>query len=92
MEAHLVFSSTVLVFWATAFIPWFLRDNRHYLFAGSWILLFVVRLGLSWDPSDMTRQVAVSFVTMCIATSGGVVLYLYERRKKEQGNENTGEE
>lgn len=92
LEPEHLFSSTVLVFWATAFVPWFLKEERYSYFVGSWILLFLTRLSISWDPEHMAREIYYSFITMLIMSVGGYVMFRYIKWKEEQGNESADKE
>lgn len=91
LSAADIFSSTVIIFWAVAFIPWFLREKRYGFFAASWMLLFVVRLSLAWDPADILITVVLNFGILCLSTLGGIVMYLVETRNRRANDENTNE-
>lgn len=66
LSPEVLFSSTVLVFRAIAFIPWFLREKHDVYFAASWLLLPSVRLARVWNPGDAIGPTVIAVEGMCI--------------------------
>lgn len=91
LEPEEFFSSTLVVFWAVAFIPWMLRERQYDWLALSFLLLLAVRFWLAWDPQEILRNLVISFGVMCLATLGGIIMYLYEKRKEETKDEGIDE-
>ena len=85
----MIYGSTVVVLWATWFVPVALRARQYWLIGGTLVLLFLGRVYLGYTPQMSLWDVIGDFGVTLFALGGGFVMYYYIEKQRKKQEEKT---
>lgn len=88
MEPVVLFDATILVFWAVAFVPYALREQKKYLVIVTVVPIFAVDMYLAREMHPLDKNILTSLFAVTLAFTGGLVQHHYNQ-KRERENERT---
>ena len=90
MELIEIYNSTVVVYWAVAYIPQAIHDRNLEGYLTTLGVLLFIELFLMWPRHTFPLNVLASIFVIACASVGGWIVYEFEfKKKKEKEKDNS---
>ena len=84
MPISIVFASTILVFWAVAFVPYALKERRFGLLASVSTVVAGSYVYVSWDVRAFPYNLIGALLLFFLAFGGGILQHRYNLGQSEE--------